>query len=368
MKTILHCIDTTGPGGAETVFIDLITHLPTEHYRAVVVIRGKGWVYEELCRRGVTPIILDAKGSFNRRYLLALCKLIRREQVDLVQSHLLGSNIYCAMAGLLTRTPVVATFHGSVDVGGRERFKRLKFAAINAGARCVVAVSKDLRTDILSRTPLKAAKTRVIYNGVDTSVFNQPRSNQLRQQFGWAENEIIIGSLGNIRSAKGYDILLQAAALLKKSTCSYRFVIAGQGSGKRYEALLQQREELGLQNRVHLLGFVDNPADFLSNLDMFLLPSTSEGFSIATIQAMSANVPVIVTKSGGPEEIVTHGEDGWLVEISNPEAMAAAIDLLGTNPDLRATLAKQARKQVTETFGLNTMISGYQSLYESLIT
>ena len=74
----------------------------------------------------------------------------------MVQSHLLGSNVYCAMAGLLTRTPVVTTFHGSVDIGERERFKWLKFAAINAGARCVVAVSEDLKDDILKRTPLRS--------------------------------------------------------------------------------------------------------------------------------------------------------------------------------------------------------------------
>lgn len=69
MKTILHTIDTTGPGGAETVFIDLATRLPKDKYRSVVVICGKGWVYDELYRCGVKPILLDAKGSFNWRYL-----------------------------------------------------------------------------------------------------------------------------------------------------------------------------------------------------------------------------------------------------------------------------------------------------------
>ena len=63
IKTILHTIDTTGPGGAETVFIDLAMRMPKDKYRSVVVIRDKGWVYEELGRRGVTPILLNSKGS-----------------------------------------------------------------------------------------------------------------------------------------------------------------------------------------------------------------------------------------------------------------------------------------------------------------
>jgi len=169
MKTILHTIDTTGPGGAETVFIDLATCLPKEKYRSVVVIRGKGWVYEELCRRGVDPVLLDARGSFNWHYLAGLRKLIKRERVDLIQSHLLGTNVYCSLAGLLTRTPVVATFHGSVDIGQNERFKGLKFGAINAGAGCIIAVTDSLRDDILGRTTPESSITVLIprfFNGL----------------------------------------------------------------------------------------------------------------------------------------------------------------------------------------------------------
>jgi len=366
MKTILHCIDTTGPGGAETVFIDLITRLPADKYRAVVVIRGKGWVYEELLRRGVVPVILDAKGSFNGSYLAALCSLIRREQVSLVQSHLLGSNVYCALAGLLTRTPVVTTFHGSVDIGERERFKWLKFAAINAGARCVVAVSEDLRIDILERTPLKADKTRVIYNGIDTSAFQRPRSDRLRQQFGWAEDEIIIGSLGNIRPAKGYDILLRAATLLEKTQYSCRFVIAGQGKGELYEGLLQLRKELCLEDRVQFLGFTDDAAEFLSNLDLFLSTSISEGLPLSAIQAMVAKVPLIATRCGGYEELITDRENGWLVAVSNPKAIADAIAEIAAAPGKQTSLAEQASKHAIETFDLSVMLARYETIYDAL--
>ena len=152
MKTILHTIDTTGPGGAETIFIDLASRLPKEKYRSVVVIRGKGWVYEELCRRGIEPLFMDAKGSFNWRYLADLVSLIRQEGVDVIQSHLLGSNVYCSLAGLITRKPVVATFHGAVDFGGKERLKGVKYSTINAGANSIVAVSGSLRQEILDHT------------------------------------------------------------------------------------------------------------------------------------------------------------------------------------------------------------------------
>ena len=366
MKTILHVIDTTGPGGAETIFIDLATRLPRDKYRPIVIIRGKGWVYEELCRRGIEPLFMDAKGSFNWRFLSGLVKLIQREGVDLVQSHLLGSNVYCSLAGLITRTPVVATFHGVVDFGKKERMRSAKYAAINAGADCVVAVSDDLRKEIIESTSLKPEKIKQIYNGIQTEDYQHPRSRDLREKYSWSDDEVVIGSLGNVRPAKGYNILLRAAALLEESPRSYRFVIAGQGKGALYDELLQLREELGLQDRVHFLGFVADPAEFLSNLDMFLLTSTSEGFSIATIQAMSTCLAVIATRSGGPEEIITHGENGWLVDNENPRAIADAINLLCADASLKSALAQQARKHVIDTFDLGVMLAEYEKVYDFL--
>lgn len=363
-KTILHIIDTTGPGGAETVFIDLITYLPRKQYRPIVVIRGKGWVYDALQRRGIEPVLLDAKGSFNWPYLKSLVTLIRREKVDLIQSHLLGSNIYASLAGLLSRTPVVATFHGNVDVAEKERLLWLKFAAINYGAVAIIAVSNALRDNIVQRTCLRSDKTQVIYNGINTSNFQRDKSNRLRQQFGWNKDEIIIGSLGNIRPAKAYDVLLQAAALLKDKQQSYRFVIAGQGKGHLYQNLLQLQADLALDDQVQFSGFNDDPAEFLSNLDLFLLSSSSEGFSIATIQAMAAGLPVIATRSGGPQEIITHAENGWLVDVDKPQQIAEAIEKLTNDKDLSKQLAKAGQKHVIQTFDIKNMINSYEAIYQ----
>lgn len=367
MKTILHTIDTTGPGGAETVFMDLLTCLPEDKYRAVVVIRGKGWVYDELRRRGVQPVLLPAKGSFNWRYLFSLAGLIRRERVDLIQSHLLGANVYCSLAGLLTRRPVVVTFHGTVDIGDNERFKGLKFGAINMGADCVVAVSRSLKRELLSRTPLREKLTTVIYNGIRVAEFRLPHSDVLRRQFGWADDDVIVGSLGNVRSAKGYDILLQAAAELKPGKRVFRFVIAGQGApGGLYDVLLRMRADLELQEHVQFIGFCDQPAEFLSNLDLFLLSSTSEGFSLATIQAMAAGLPVVVTRSGGPEEIISHGENGWIVDAANHTAIARALERLDDDRGLRTALAEKGRRRAEDTFGIDAMLAGYERVYASL--
>ena len=367
MKTILHIIDTTGPGGAETVFIDLATRLDANRYRPIIVIRGKGWVYEELVRRGFSPLIIDAKGSFNLSYLMQLRRLIKKEKVDIIQSHLLGSNVYCSLAGLLTGTPVVTTFHGTVDIGENERFKRLKFAAINQGAKQVVAVSDSLRKDVQNRTPINPSKVSVIYNGIMTSDFDRPKSTRLRQQFGWQEDDVIVGCLGNIRPAKAYDIMLQTAArLLRSSNYCYRFVIAGQGKKGLTEQLLALRTELGLEKHVEFLGFNDDPAEFLSNLDIFMLTSSSEGFSIATIQALASHLPVVATRSGGPEEILTDERDGLLVEKNNPDKLAQAVERLANDAELRARLANTGKAHALAKFDITAMLTAYDEIYQRL--
>lgn len=367
MKTILHIIDTTGPGGAETVFIDLATCLPKDKYRSVVIIRGKGWVYEELCRRGVKPILLNAKGSFNLRYLLALRKIILSEGVDLVQSHLLGANVYCSLAGLLTGTPVIATFHGAVDIGENERLKRLKFAVINAGAKQIVAVTDSLLEDILNRTSLRENKSRVIYNGIDTATFIRPRANTLRLKYGWSDDEVIIGSLGNIRPAKGYDILLKAAFLLQHGAHSYRFVIAGQGKGKLYEDLLALRKELGLEEKVQFLGFIDDAADFLASIDIFLSSSISEGLPLSAIQAMVSALPIVATRCGGYIGLITEGENGLLTEVENPEAIAKAIENLTSDAEFQTRVAHNAKSHAIETFDIQAMLDSYMKVYDRFL-
>ena len=368
MKTILHTIDTNEPGGAETIFIDLATGLQKEQYRSIVVICGKGWIYDELCKRGIVPILLNTKGSFNWRYLKGLITLIRREKVDLIQSHLFGSNVYCSIAGLLTHIPVVATFHGAVDIEVDERFVNLKIGAVNFGADRVIAVSDSLRDTLIKRDKLKGDKVEVIYNGIMTSDFQRQRSTNLRKQYGWCDEDIIIGCLGNIHPAKGYDVLLQAAATLKNKAVTYRVVIAGQEKPGLYDDLLKMRLELGLEDIVQFIGFYDDPAGFLASIDLFLLPSISEGFSIATIQAMAANLPVIVTRSGGPEEIVTHNVDGWMIEAGSADAIVGAVEKLVSDTVLQKRLAVRGREHAIEKFDIDTMMDAYKAVYVDLLT
>jgi glycosyltransferase involved in cell wall biosynthesis len=358
---ILHLIDTTGPGGAETVFIELADRLREEGHHSTVVIRGEGWVHDELSRRGLEPIVLPCRGSFAVGFLRALTRLIRERRIDLIQSHLLGSNVYAAMAGMLTRRPVIATYHGMVDISPNERFRSLKQWVMRQGIDRYVVVSRRLLESIEGNGLIDRGKTRVIYNGVDVEGYPPARPISEDRQ------EVVIGSLGNIRPAKAYDVLLKAARLVIDRKPDVRFVIGGEGTGRSlYRELEALRDELKLEQQVSFRGFVEDTRGFLSELDLFLLTSSSEGFSIATIEAMACGLPVVATRCGGPEEIIDDGQDGRLVKANDPPAIARALLELLDDPVVTEKLASRGRQKVKERYSMETMIDRYQNLYREV--
>ena len=363
MKTIMHVIDSTEPGGAETVFVQLADELRARGYRSIVAVSGPGWVTEELHRRSFEPVIIDAKGAFNWRLVKALLRIVREEKVDLIQSHLLGSNVYCALVGLIARKPVIATFHGMVDVSPDERLRWLKFQIMKYGVSRFVAVSQRLRDAIAGEGLLSPQKTAIIYNGIDFSRYAKSTRRELRRLLRVDDTAVLIGSLGNLHPAKGYDHLVRSAAAVVARYPAAHFVIAGEIKPHLIGGLEALMEANGVSGHVHFIGFVNDSAEYLAQLDVFLLPSVSEGFSIATIEAMATGLPTVVTRCGGPEEIVSAGVDAVMIEPANAEAISAALLALLAAPALRDELGRRARSSVVQRFDKNNMINAYLELY-----
>ena len=292
---------------------------------------------------------------------------MRGERIDLIQAHLLGANAYASIAGTLTRTPVVSIFHGSVDMAEPNRRRWAKIAAINAGSDRIVAVSNSLRDNLLARTSLNAKKMQVIYNGIDTGRFTTSKTNLLRRELDLGPDTFIVCSLGNIRAAKGYDYLIEAAGQVVRQTPHVHFVIAGQGKGRLYARLQEMRRQCDVEHNVHFLGFREDAADILSSSDLFLLPSTSEGFSISTIDAMACGLPVVATRSGGPEEIVTPGVDGQLIPVASSAVIAESILELASDAAARRKLGEAASSTVAKRFSLEAMLQEYERMYRKLL-
>jgi glycosyltransferase involved in cell wall biosynthesis len=367
MITVLNVIDTGGPGGAETVFLNTCTGLDHTRFRSVCVVSRDGWLADSLRERGQAPMIVPAAGSLNVGYLRAIMRYARHAKADVIVGHLYGSAIYCSLAGRLLGVPVISVLHGQSDISGGGRFSALKKLAVRTGSSKLVFVSDRLRQALQSQLQIRDDQCVIIPNGVDISRFSGT-SRPLRAELGLTDDQLLVGAVGNIRGPKSYDIFLRAAKRLSDTNDRYRFVIAGEGSGKIYEDVLNLRDELGLQHKVAFLGLRTDVAQIMRSLDVYVLSSTTEGFSIACIEAMASGTPVVATRSGGPEEILEHGVSGLLVPVRNPDAMADAIDRVSSDGNLAANLVAGARIRVASRYTLGSMLSSYETLFESLLS
>jgi glycosyltransferase involved in cell wall biosynthesis len=369
MINILHAIDTGGPGGAETVFLNLVRGLDRSGFRSTVAIGSRGeWLRGELVRGGIEPLVLPTKGSFNFTYLRQLTSAVRRHRIQLIHSHLPGSNVYCGIAGLLCRVPVISTFHGFIETDRADTLFTLKLRIINHASKGgIVFVSEGLRAAFQDMVKWTPERCHTIYNGLNLAVFRPARDTGLRREFGVTDDQFLIGAVGNIRPAKGYDDFLRAARIIIDRHPFCRFVIVGEGSGALLENLLDRRSALGLEDKVHFAGFRQDIAKVINNFDLFLLTSRTEGFSLTCVEAMACGVPVVATRSGGPEEIISHEVDGLLVPVGRPEEIADGVTRLIEAPKLRDLLVQAGRVKVAGTFDLATMITGYIQLYRKTL-
>lgn len=365
-RTILHAIDTTGPGGAETVFLDIAQKLQLTDFENFAVIKGSGWVEDQLKLRSIRYHIIKPHGLLSIPYYYELFKLIRHEKVALIHSHLLGSTLTYSIISLITKLPLIATLHGRVDINPKEKFVFIKQMIMQLGVNRLIAVSKDLSSYIEKRKLFSREAIDVIYNGVDENRYHPSTSRKLKDQLGIPKDAILIGSLGNVRPAKSYETLISAVSLLKNR--QLHFVVAGHKKKELMDQLEAQMRTLDVEGQVHFIGFYDNTPDFLAQLDIFVLSSSSEGFSIATIEAMAAGLPVIATRCGGPEEILEHEKTGYLIAAQNPKELAAAINLLASDNLLAAKLADAGKEHMRNTFSLTTMLDSYRQHYKQLLS
>lgn len=363
LPRILHLIDTGGPGGAETVFLELVRGLPDRGWESLPIVPEDDWLAESLRGEGFEPGLLAGTGRFDVAYASRLRAIVRRERIDLVQTHLLGTSVYATVACLGTRVPVVSTFHGLPDISTDDRLLGVKLGLLRRRRNRVVCVSDPLARHVASLARLPTP-VEVIPNGIDVDAFATAGTRgRLRAELGLPRDALVVGALGNVRPSKGYDVLLEAFARLHAAEPCSRLVVAGQARGPLFDELVALRGRLGLDDACHFIGFREDVADVLHSLDVFVLSSNDEGFSLATVQAMAAGVPVVATRCGGPEQIVGDSGGGLLVPTRDPDALAAAVLKVLREPALAADLRARAMGRAADGFSIDRMLDRYSELY-----
>jgi glycosyltransferase involved in cell wall biosynthesis len=364
---VLHIIDTTGHGGAETVLKTIVCGLNPHRFKSYVLLNDHGWLFEQLSERpDIGVFVFNGKGKVNFQLLRRIRMIIRKYQIDIIHTHLFGSSLYGNLSAYFLKVPVISTFHGLPDWRSEDTFNKIKLGLIYSNAKVVVFVSKYLKKYFAEIAYIRPKKSVCIYNGIPLPKNHGDKANTAKIKLGFSQNDKLIASVGNIKAIKGYDILLKAAKIVIVEYPNVKFVVAGSVADANYQYLLKLKAELRLENNFFFLGYQRNTELVYKASDLFVLPSLSEGFSLSVIEAMAHKLPIVATKSGGPEEILDKDVTGKLVAPNSPlELGEAIIEVIG-NYYYQAIMPENAYKYFLDNFSETKMIKQYQSLYASL--
>ena len=284
----------------------------------------------------------------------AMCDLVRgrwkRGDIDVVHAHdWLVGKAALDIAGYL-ETPLVATIHATEYGRNRGIFNETqnyihgqeKFLAELAGK--VICCSRYMRDEITGLFGVPPHKLRVIPNGVDPLNLGVPASLLPVQRDFVSGKKIFF--IGRLVPEKGVQVLLEAFSQLVVSNPALKLYIGGRGP---YEAFLRNRAaELGLGESVEFLGYLNETQrnHYLKQVDVAVFPSLYEPFGIVALEAMAAQVPVVVSDTGGLSEVVSHGVDGFKVPPGRPDVLAYYIGEVLNNPVLARDLARGAWRKI----------------------
>jgi glycosyltransferase involved in cell wall biosynthesis len=367
MYTILHTIETGGPGGAETVVLNLASELDTRRFRSLVLLPGGSWLPGKLQENRIPTFLVQSKAWYDPHLPATMARLVRREKVDLIHSHLPDQNFYSCLVGRLTGRKTIVTYHGPVELRQSKGLKgSIKLWSVRHSASAVVVVC-DFVGQMLREIGFPSDKIVRIYNGINVARFSPGQTGRLRQELGCAEETKLVGMVANIRASKGYEFFIRAARHVVERFPATRFVSIGDIDRTLGQPLFNLVGELGLQDHLVFLGFRRDIPEILSDLDVFVLSSVSEGFPLVTLEAMAAGRPVVVTRCGGPEEVIEHNRTGILVPPADANALGTQICELLANPEWAAALGQNARAKVSSEFSMERMVHQYERLYEQLL-
>jgi len=363
---IMHILNSFGIGGLENGVVNLINGMRQKRYFHVICcIRSLGPMIDRVERKEVPVYCMNSK-STDRLMALKLRKLIKEIKPDIVHTRNWGTVDGIIAAKLAGVKSIVHGEHGreAMNLAENEQkknvFRKIVFRRIN----CVIAVSEELSQWLITRVGVPENKVVKIINGVDIEKFKPPVSKEeTKRKIGIDPHVKVIGTVGRLDPVKNYSMFLQA--LKRLAVEKERFKVIFVGDGPERGKLEHMIRENGL-DQVLILGEQQNVVPYLHAMDLFVLPSLTEGISNTILEAMACGVPVIATKVGGNPEIVEPEKTGVLIESRDTNALAEQLRDFCNNGTKWEKFGIAARNAAEGKFSLARMIEEYEGVYDRM--
>jgi glycosyltransferase involved in cell wall biosynthesis len=363
---VLHLVNRFWIGGAERQFVERLRRHPAGFRAVVGCLEASGPMLDPVRALGYEPEIFPLNGSMmqpNTAVQIArMAALIRAEGIRIVHSTDFNTNLLGLAAARLAGAKAIVS---RVDLGHlRAGFGRWHRQAEKLNARLadlVVANADAVRQVCVRQEGVKPENCVVVRNGIDLAQFDAEVARGLQPPLPVPDGAPVVAVIGNLWPVKGHRTLVEAVSRLPPELHHVRFLCAGEGPER--EHLTARIAQLGLRDRVILLGHrLDVPA-ILARAQAACLCSSAEGLSNALMEAMAARLPVVATRVGGNPELIQEGENGFLVPYADPDALAATLAALLSAPEDAREMGLRGRKRVEAELSMERMADGHGALY-----
>jgi len=372
MVRIAYAVNALQFGGVEKYIVDLVNNLNEVRFEPYIVTFTELGPAMRYLERPVEVCELHKSEGNDMRMVGRFARWCRAKGIHIIHSNNWGTYLESVLAKKMGSVRTLVHVQHGLEMNDvesqsrRKRFIRNRLRQICAAFTDeLVSVSKAGRNFIVHEWLVPRRRVKIIYNGVPIRPLRPENGKEKRKSLRFNDQNIVIGSVGRLAPVKNYKGLIRAFAIVHRKFPQTRLVIIGDGPERgELEELISY---LTLTSAVRLLGGRTDVWEWLNAFDIFALASLSEGISLSILEAMSAALPVVVSKVGGNPEIVEHGVTGWLVYPNTPEAFSEALIKLITSPETCIKLGCKAREEVKKRFSLRRMVEEYENLYLKLL-
>jgi glycosyltransferase involved in cell wall biosynthesis len=303
--------------------------------------------------------IIEVRGRWDASWIRKVRYFIRKEPPDLIMTHGFNGAFVAAIASRGLNIPIVSSWHGDyypstfIQKIRKPFFDVLLKFLFRHIVKEIVTVSKFSKETLITKK-INGKKVAVIHNGIPFEPLPPDDIQRVRDELGIPRECLLAGTACRFVVPKGLDCFLEAIAIVTKTVEKVRFVLWGDGPQRAYlEGLIK---ELHIDEYVIMPGYRSDITHSLNALDIFVMSSYAENFSIALLEAMRAGLPIVATNVGGNPEAIEGGAEGILVPAADRNALATGIITLANDHQLREQIALKARERFLEQFTSDKMV------------
>jgi len=317
--------------------------------------------------QGTELIEIIDRGPLDPRVFWQTWRLCRRLRPAIWHGHDYKTNLLGLLlvrSGCLMR--LVTTVHGwGVQASRTALYYRIDKLCLPYYQH-VYCVSQD-QLEACREIGVRDDALFLLDNAIDLETFSRRRnqSQARRNDMAVSAGHYLVGAMGRLSAEKGFDLLIRAVARRIATGDPIELVIAGDGDQRA--SLLRLIRDLGVEDRIRLLGFCEDTIRFYEGLDLFVLSSLREGLPNVLLEAMAIGVPILSTRVAGVPRLLQHDENGWLVDCGDEDALAESLGRLVSDPAARQRLAKAGRETVEQQYSFEERARKQCELYKTVL-